>query len=370
MRVLFVHSQMPGGGIERVTLTLLEEFQKRGVRCSLALRCAQGEFIDEACALTDVVELAPDGMRSFIPQLADLIKRFGPTHIVTAMPDVTLLTLVARRWARSAACTIQGVHLTQKRVAYKKTVSGAIRWRYERLLARIAYQRVDSVVAVSAGIRDELREQFGISAGRIRLIHNPVVRDSDIASGVQARTSAAGRVRLCSVGRLSYQKGLDVLIRALRQVDGQWELEIHGNGAERDRLSELVNSCGLAERVHLRGHTDDPLHAIDAADWFVMPSRFEGFGVVLVEALARGVPAIASDCPHGPREILNDGEFGVLVCPDDVDALSTALQRAIDGHYHFDSGKLARRASNYSVSRSAARWLEMLQGARNDSDSG
>ena len=370
MRVLFVHSRMPGGGVERVTLTLIEEFQKRGIICCLALRHARGELIEEARALAETVELAPSGIHQFVPRLARLIREFSPTHIVTAMPDVTLLTLIAQRRAASDARVVQGVHVTQQSAAYERGVRGWWRGGFERTLARLAYRRVDGIVAVSAGLREELRFEFGVAPQQIALIHNPVAGAAAMDRSADSHRAATSEIRFVSVGRLSREKGVDVLIRALHSVSGDWRCDIYGNGPESEALTKLVASGGLEDRVSLRGHTDDSGSAIAAADWLVLPSRSEGFGVVLVEAMARGVPVVASDCPHGPREILNDGEFGVLVRPNDIAALAAALQGVVDGRFQFDKEELRRRASNYSVSRSINQWLEMLEGAYQEAERG
>ena len=360
MRVLFVHSRMVGGGIERVTLTLIEEFQKRGIECCLALRHASGDFIDEANALTDVIELAGSGMHRFVPGLSGLIRRFEPTHIVTAMPDVTLLTMVARWRAASRAVVVQGVHLTQARVAHAAGVRGWLRNKFERALGRIAYRRVHAAVAVSEGIRQELTEEFGVADDRVVLIHNPIVKDSHIGGRDANADTHARQTRLVAIGRLSRQKGFDVLIRALARVQGDWRLDIFGGGSERDALAALIQSNGLGSRVFLRGHTDAPYRVLDQADWFIMPSRFEGFGVVLVEAMARGVPVLASDCPHGPREILDDGGFGILVPPDQVDALAAAIRDVVSGRHEFDASMLRDRAKRFSVSQSVEKWTSVL----------
>ena len=361
MRILFVHSRMVGGGIERVTLTLIEEFQKRGIECCLALRHANGDFIGEAHALVEVVELAGSGMHRFVPRLSGLIRDFEPTHIVTAMPDVSLLTLVARWRASSSASVIQGVHVTQLRAAYAKSVFGWLKGTLERLIAGFAYRYVDEVVAVSRGIQEELPSEFGVTAGRIWHIHNPVVRESDVVKSNDIPPSAISALKFVAIGRLSREKGLDVLIRALCRVKGDWRLDIFGGGPEYDTLAALIDACGLEGHVSLRGHIDNSYAAIDAADWLILPSRVEGFGVVLVEALARGVPAIASDCPHGPREILKDGRFGLLVQPDDVNALGEILCQVVDGRHEFDRDLLRERAMDFSVSRSVERWLELLR---------
>jgi glycosyltransferase involved in cell wall biosynthesis len=327
---------MVGGGIERVTLTLIEEFQKRGIDCCLALRHANGDFIGEANALTDVVEVAGSGMHQFIPRLSGLIRDFEPTHIVTAM---------------------------QARVAHPEGFRGWLRNKYERSIGRFVYGRVDAAVAVSEGIRKELVEEFGVAGNRAVQIYNPIIRDEHIGGARAGSIAMAQEKRFVAIGRLSRQKGFDVLVRALADVDGDWQLDIYGGGVERHALAALVDMLELGSRVFLRGHTDDPYSVLDEADWLVMPSRFEGFGVVLVEALARGVPAIASDCPHGPREILDNGRFGALIPPDSVSELAIAVRDAIDGRYEFDSEVLRSRARDFSISLSIDKWVRMLADA-------
>ena len=363
MRVLFVHSRMVGGGIERVTLTLIEEFQKRGVECCLALRYARGDLINEARELTDVIELAGSGMRHFVKQLCSLIIEFGPTHFVTAVPDVTLLTLTARRRAGSEGRIIQGVHVSHARAAYPDSVRGWIKGSLERLIARWVCNRVDRVVAVSRGLQEELIGQFGANPQRVQLIHNPGIREADIVDLRDVATSSTDVVRFVAIGRLSREKGFDVLIRALQEVDGNWQLDIYGDGPEYGTLSALASDASLSGRVRLRRYTDSPLAAIDQSDWFILPSRVEGFGVVMIEAMARGVPVIAADCPYGPGEILERGRYGLLVPPDDVGALAAVLREVVAGRHRFDRGLLRQRALEFTVSRSVGQWLEVLHDA-------
>lgn len=361
MKVVFVHSWMPGGGIERVTLTLIENLQDRGVECCLALRRACGDLINEAEALTDVVEIAGSGMQEFVPRLTGLLKDVAPTHLVTAMPDVTMLTLIARWRAGSKACIIQGTHNTQVRAAYADSPGGWWKYVTNRLWARIIYRRVDAIVAVSEGIRKEIIEQFHVGARRVTLIYNPIVKESAIFGARHVASRKDKSFKFVAIGRLSREKGFDVLVRALEQVDGDWTLDIFGHGPEFDSLSALINACGLEGRIRLRGHTDDPYGAIDASDWLILPSRVEGFGMVLIEAFARGVPVIASDCPHGPREIVDNGRLGLLVQADDVDGLASALRQATSGTINFDREQLRRRALDFSESKSVDQWYELFR---------
>lgn len=145
--------------------------------------------------------------------------------------------------------------------------------------------------------------------------------------------SAGHGTRIVAVGRLDQQKGFDLLLAAFQKVvAGAYAatLTIFGEGSARAALEEQAQTLGIADRVRLPGLTTSPGEWIGAADIFVLSSRFEGFPNVLVEAMAAGLPAVAFDCPWGPSSIITDERDGLLVPPEDVDGLATALQRLLD----------------------------------------
>lgn len=364
MRVLFVHSRMVAGGVERVTLTLMRELQRRNIDCCLGLRRSHGEFMNEAREVTDVVELAAGGLHQFVPNLVRLIRDWSPTHLVTAAPDVALLTMIARRLSSSGSQLVAGVHLTHAPVVSSHGAASWLRYKLDRMLARIVYKRADAVVVVSEGLRKELRQEFHVPESRLFLIYNPAIDDSEECTAARPDQRRKGQpTKFVCIGRLSRQKGIDVLIHALAQVGDQhaWSLEIYGSGPEQTVLQKLSERLGLKSRITFRGHAPDPFSVLVDADWLVMPSRYEGFGLVLVEALARGVPAIASDCPHGPREILKDGELGLLVAPDNPRSLADAIVKVLSGAIRFDSAALIHRAADFTVKRSVEHWQKLLR---------
>ena len=136
-------------------------------------------------------------------------------------------------------------------------------------------------------------------------------------------------VRFVSVARLSHQKGQDILLQAFaRAVERipRARLTLVGSGPEVEGgLRELSAALGIADRVTFAGYVAEPAPYLYASDCFVLASRWEGFGVALVEALQAGLPVVATDCDYGPADVVNDARIGVLVPPEDVAALAAAL---------------------------------------------
>jgi len=365
MRVLFVLPRMLAGGVERATLNVIDGLQQHGVDCHLALGRCRGELMGEARQLTGVEEIARRGNVWFVPGLQQVLRRYRPTHVVTAFPDVSLMVLLARRLARSRAAVIVGVHGTQQEAA----ALGGWRIRFQYWLhghiAGPVYRRSAAVVAVSEGVAADVRERYPATTGLV-VIPNPVLtaamrRHLAQLPGHDPHTPP---FRLVALGRLAYEKGFDVMLRAMPVILSRFDvaLEIHGEGAQRAQLQALIATLGLQAHVRLAGATLDPMAALARADLFVFPSRHEGFGVALVEALACGRQIVASDCPHGPAEILQGGALGQLVAPEDHAALAVAICRGLSGEVRFDPDRLRARAEDFTAEASVHAWMDLLQG--------
>ena len=197
------------------------------------------------------------------------------------------------------------------------------------------YPRADRIIALSHGVADDVKKIVGSRTPPIDVIHNAGVDKTVRASALAASQADLDRPSgplVVACGRLAPVKDYPTLVRAMSLVVEQIPgavLWIVGEGPERSRIEALVQELGLSDSVDLLGFQSDPFAFMAAADVFALSSRHEGFGNVVVEAMACGTPVVSSDCPHGPGEIIDHGVNGLLVPPGDPAALAAAIARVL-----------------------------------------
>lgn len=184
--------------------------------------------------------------------------------------------------------------------------------------------------------------------------------------------SCAARERLVlAVGRLQWQKGFDLLIRAFAAsglAKSEYRMVILGDGPERESLASLATSLGIQDFVCMPGLSATPEELMSRTSIFVLSSRFEGFPNVLLEAMAMGCPVIATDCDSGPRDIVRHLLDGILIEPDDVDALATAMKVLGEDSQLCES--LAKNAlevrSRFSSDKIMSQWTKLVELVEHD----
>jgi glycosyltransferase involved in cell wall biosynthesis len=236
--------------------------------------------------------------------------------------------------------------------------------RLLKLLGPWLFGRAAKVVAVSRGVKESLVEAARLAPGSIEVIHNPIRQSGsdqpDSADRALLQWWGEGAIKLIAIGSLKPQKDFPNLLRALRRVRESYEarLIVLGEGPERNNLEALAQSEGLAEAVRFPGFRAEPYPFLKQADLFVLSSQWEGLGNVITEALLCGCPVVATDCPSGPAELLDDGRYGTLVPVADPEALATAVTEAL-ARPHDPSPGIAR-ASQFGPEATARAYLQLL----------
>jgi glycosyltransferase involved in cell wall biosynthesis len=229
---------------------------------------------------------------------------------------------------------------------------------------RTTYPWADGIVAVSAGVAGVVKGITRLPTHRIRTIYNPAVT-ADFYSRADEKLhhpwfEPGEPPVILSVGKLAPEKDLPTLIRAFAILckRNPARLMIIGDGEEEDHLRTLVQKLRINDRVRFEGFQQNPLKYMKRAALFALASKYEGFGLVLAEALACGTPVVATDCPYGPAEILENGEYGALVPVGNSEAMARAMEDALNRTY--DREKLRARGNCFSLSNALDEYLDVM----------
>jgi glycosyltransferase involved in cell wall biosynthesis len=328
MRILFFLPDADAGGAQRTIVNLANTLSAAGSNVLLCVANLNGPARHWIADSVKVIDLASRHARHALFPLVSVIRTTRPDVLVASMIDANIVA-----WAAWGLCGKRRPRLVLRETNSHRARDDLAAWR--RWLVGLAYRNADRVIALSEGVRSELIEDIGLAEDAIVTIHNPVDVEK-FRQGARAAREAAppwgafggDGLLLVAVGRLIPQKGFDLLLRAFaksEQARKNGRLVIVGEGPERAQLVGLAQQLGIADRLLLPGFMTDPTAWYAHGDIFVLSSRWEGFGHVIVEAMACGLPVIAFDCPYGPADILAGGQAGILVSPENVDALAAAI---------------------------------------------
>ena len=360
-RLAFFLPDMRGGGAERVALRLIEDFLKAGQEVDLVLLEEKGELLSLLPAEVQVFDLKAPRVRNGLLPLIRYFRRRRPHAMQISMWPLTVLGIVAHRLARSQARLVTSDH-----AALSKHVPPS-RPRAYRLLAwstRLFYPLADARILVANDAADDLARLSGLDRASLEVVYNPVGRPPAAlppAPHIEALWGEAER-RILTVGALKAQKNHALLVRSFARVfkGAPAKLMILGQGELRNPLESLVAELGVADQVLLPGFATDPWPYYASAHLFALSSDYEGYPLVLIEALRSGLPIVSTDCESGPREILAGGRYGTLVPVGDEAALATALEHAFGRE--LDREALRARAEAISGQTTSDRYLELMLG--------
>ena len=357
-KLAFFLPNLGGGGAERMMMNLAQGLVERGLTLDMVLAKAEGPYLSTLPDGVRVVDLKAGSVVRSVPGLVRYLREEQPEVLLSTLHYANLAALTARRLAG----TRTRVFLREANMLSVGN-SGTFKNRTILTLVKRLYPWSSGVVAVSEGVAADVKAFVNIPEEKVHTVYNPVVTDDlcrQCEAPVAHRWLETDVPVFLGVGRLTEQKDFTTLIRAFAEVRSRREarLIILGEGEQRAKLQGLVAELGLAQEVDLPGFVDNPFAFMSRASVFVLSSAWEGLPGVLIQALACGCPAVSTDCPSGPHEVLEGGRYGKLVPVGDVAAMTDAMLHTLETPLR--SEDLKRRAQAFSVAASTRAYLELF----------
>ncbi len=328
---VFVVDLLRGYGSERYTVQLVNALAAKGASVDLIVQEKGETLANDVDSRVSILEIGTRNPFKTVLFLRRYLEKAKPAAFFTTMEKPSLLGIVASAWARYRN-VVPTIHFDID--AYASLEYGARR-KFLRLLVAIFYRYPKTVVAVSSGVAKSLRRWIGPRPRIVTILNGfDLRRLRERAAEKPDHPWLAEKTLpvVVSCGRLVPLKGFDTLIKAFARVRAikPARLIIFGEDEQRAKLQDLIGALGLQNDALLAGYTPNLQANMAASDVFVLSSRSEGFGNVIAEALACGVAVVSTDCPSGPREILDGGRYGQLVPVDDDKAMAAAILQALD----------------------------------------
>lgn len=327
MKIAIYLPSMVGGGAEKVMLILAKGFSQRGYEVDLVLASATGAYLEQVPSHINIVDLKSTRVISSLPGLVQYLRASRPDVLLSAMEHANTVAFLAGKISKIPLRIFASVH---QNLSFTKK-SESLRDKLTQYWIRPFYPKLDGIVAVSQGVADELSEMIQKPLPQLHVIYNPVVTTDLKRRSLEPIEHPWFQPEqppvIIGVGRLVLNKDFSTLISAFVRVRKTQtaRLVIFGEGAERQNLQALINCSEFKEDISIHGFVDNPYPYMAAAELFVLSSVREGFGNVLVEAMACGTKVVSTTCPGGPREILEGGRWGELVPVADIDALASSI---------------------------------------------
>jgi glycosyltransferase involved in cell wall biosynthesis len=346
LRVLLAIPDLQDLGVQHDVRSLLLHWDQEQFETALLVHKREGNFADQFPAEARVIEvdrLIPDlrGLRIGLRVLgyARAFRAFRPQAVISFVPYTNLASILARPLSGVSfgLAVSEHAHVTAS-LRDPESFKGLFSWLYRRSFRSLYNRGADLVKCIAEESRRDLVENHGIVAAKTRLIHNPVeveeVRRLATEPVDHPWFSAEERARvplLINVGRLQQQKRQDRLLEAFAQLRGHRpaRLVLVGRGTWRVRLEAQARELGVAADVLFLGFQRNPWRFMARASLLAMSSEWEGLPCVLTEAMALGLPIVATRCPSGPSEMLLDGRAGLLVPVGDTRALAAAAEQIL-----------------------------------------
>lgn len=365
LRICFFFHRFDDGGAERMTVVLANELARQGHEVTILIRHDKGpvkQLLSPEVHILDMGLPEKGKLRKNLGNIRWLRRVLRPGQFDVLLSVTAEMSQVAALAACALSPRIPLVSVVHSTLSQERHSFQFIRERLFPVLDR----RYDRVIAVSESVREDYIALCNSPPERVETVYNPVIYQGfleQLETEPQHPWLSGGREFRVIVlaGRLCQAKNHALMLEAMKLLRrrGEFRLILLGDGELRGQLEEQIRRDGLGDVVELAGFVPNPGAYFRRADIVALSSRYEGLPTVLVEALAAGARIVSTDCPSGPREILKDGELGVLVEPGNPEALADGICRALA--WEPDRDALRRRASDFTEQRAAREYLRVIR---------
>jgi glycosyltransferase involved in cell wall biosynthesis len=330
VKLLFVISSLGGGGAEKVLVDLISSLERRKYNILIVVFTENTAFRKHLPPHIKVINLKKKSRWDFLKlilKLGKILNKYSPTIVISSLVYTNILTGLASLLQKRKSVLILWEHNYPPKYLSKARLS-----KIKRFLIQLTYNKADTVITVSNKIRDCLSEEFKINPSNIKTIYNPIITDILVQKSKKKVEHPFFSVKnskvIISVGRLTEQKRFDLLLKAFSLVRRESEdarLILLGKGHLKKDLQKLTKELNINNWVDFVGFKANPYAWMAKADIFVLSSDREGFPVVLIEAMACGVPIISTDCLTGPNELITNNKNGLLIPTGNEDTLAKTI---------------------------------------------
>lgn len=309
------------GGSEKYVSLLCNNISNQHFAVTLIVLNNTHPFYKILNPAVNVVNLKVKHVRNSLFKILGVIQQQQPDIVFSAANHLNVYLAIFRRMVAPKNIFIA----RESSVVSSNSKRAKFPFLYTRLIKKY-YRRFDCIICQSEFMQQDLIDHYNIPKEKTVVIHNPV---ETAAHSISISAGHKSVVKLITVGRLSAEKGIDRLIRAVAEISIPFHFYIIGEGSQKAMLKDLIYKLQLQNNVFLIGQKNDPFEGMNDADLFLMGSHYEGFPNAVLEAGVLGIPVVAFDVPGGIKNIIIDGENGLLVKNNDEKLFTQTIVKAL-----------------------------------------
>ena len=365
MKVTFFIPNLLPGGAESTLLTIINELVQRFPNDQIHL-CISQKYQNQFDNIDSRIKVINFSKSKVIFCIGSLIKYFRkeiPDYYISSLDYANIVSSFAHKLSFVNTKLVLWEHSVTS-IHSKSTIS---KFKIVRkYLIKYFYNRSYKVIAVSKGIARDLSQSFNISEKKLTVIYNPVNYDKVNKLSEINNTETTSLIQngdyILAIGRLAKPKNIELLVRSFVDVeqDNKLKLYIMGSGPSRDNIKKLIKQMRMEKSIKLIGFHKNPYLILKNAKALVSSSNWEGFPLVLLEALSLGKEIISTDCPYGPSEILNNGEYGTLIPMNSPKHLAKAINTLMKKKSLHNPLELKKRAKYFSLDKSIESFIKIF----------